>query len=112
VLEAMGFSPWRQVHGRASIEAFFMPRRRCGIYVLRFSNEEFYVGKAVDVTRRYAQHRKTYADIEQMAFKQVPRSKLDEEEQSLTGAWSRQGGRCHKRYATSAARSGTGLATR
>jgi hypothetical protein len=41
------------------------------------------VGKAVDVTRRYAQHRKTYADIEQMAFKQVPRSKLDEEERSL-----------------------------
>jgi hypothetical protein len=38
VLEAMGFSPWRQVHGRASIADFFRPRRRCGIYVLRFSN--------------------------------------------------------------------------
>ncbi len=38
MLEAMGFSPWRQVHGRASIADFFMPRRRYGIYVLRFSN--------------------------------------------------------------------------
>lgn len=38
MLEAMGFSPWRQVHGRASIADFFKPRRRCGIYVLRFSN--------------------------------------------------------------------------
>jgi len=79
----MGFSPWRQVHGRASIADFFKPRRRCGIYVLRFSNEEFYVGQAVDVTRRYAQHRKTHTDIVQMAFKQVPTSKLDEEERSL-----------------------------
>jgi hypothetical protein len=38
VLEAMGFSPWRQVHGRASIADFFKPRKRCGIYVLRFFN--------------------------------------------------------------------------
>jgi len=38
VLEAMGFSRWRQVHGRASIADFFNPGRRCGIYVLRFSN--------------------------------------------------------------------------
>ena len=83
MLEAMGFSPWRQVHRRASIADFFKPRRRCGIYVLRFSNEEFYVGQAVDVTRRYAQHRKTHADIEQMAFKHVPRGKLNEEERSL-----------------------------
>jgi len=51
MLVAMGFSPWRQVHGRASIADFFKPRRRCGIYVLRFSKEEFYVGQAVDVTR-------------------------------------------------------------
>src|SRR5215213_10491999 len=87
----MGFSPWRQVHGRASIADFFKPGRRCGIYVLRFSNEEFYAGQAVDVTRRYAQHRKTHADIEQMAFKQVPRDKLDEEERSLIWCLERQG---------------------
>jgi hypothetical protein len=87
----MGFSPWRQVHGRASIADFFKPRRRCGIYVLRFSNEEFYVGQAGDVTRRYAQHRKTHTDIEQMAFKQVPRSKLDEEERSLIWRLEQQG---------------------
>jgi hypothetical protein len=66
-------------------------RRRCGIYVLRFSNEEFYVGEAVDVTRRYAQHRKTHADIEQIAFKQVPRGKLDEGERSLIWRLKRQG---------------------
>jgi hypothetical protein len=53
----MGFSPWKYVQGRTSIADSFKPRRRCGIYVLRFSNEEFYVGQAVDVTIRYAQHR-------------------------------------------------------
>src|SRR5829696_8393114 len=38
VLEALGISPWRQVHGRACIADFYNPGRRCGIYVLRFSN--------------------------------------------------------------------------
>ncbi|MBA2527293.1 MAG: hypothetical protein H0V18_16160 [Pyrinomonadaceae bacterium] len=87
----MGFSRWKYVQGRASIADLFKPGRRCGIYVLRFSNEEFYVGQAVDVTRRYAQHRKIHADIEQMAFKQMPRGKLDEEERSLIWRLERQG---------------------
>jgi hypothetical protein len=78
VLEAIGFSRrWKYVQGRASIADLFKPHRRCGIYVLRFSNEEFYAGQAVDVTRRYAQHRKTHGDIEQMAFKQVPRGRTN-----------------------------------
>ena len=38
MLEALGFSPWKYVQGRASIADFFKPRRRCGIYVLRFFN--------------------------------------------------------------------------
>jgi hypothetical protein len=87
----MGFSPWRYVQGRASIADFFKPRRRCGIYVLGFSNGEFYAGQAVDVTRRYAQHRKTYDDIEQLAFKPLPRSKLNEEERSLIGLLEQEG---------------------
>ena len=91
MLEAMGFSPWRQVHGRASIADYFKPRRRCGIYVLGFSNGEFYAGQALDVTRRYAQHRKTYYDIEQMAFRPLARSKLNEEERSLIGCLEEEG---------------------
>src|SRR5215208_6026636 len=87
----MGFSRWKYVQGRASIADFFKPGRRCGIYVLRFANEEFYAGQAVDVTGRYAQHRKTHADIEQMAFKQVPRAKLNEEERALIWRLEQQG---------------------
>ncbi len=91
MLEASGFSPWKHVHGRASIADLFKPQRRCGIYVLRFSNGEFYVGKAVDVTRRYAQHRKTYGDIEEIAFKLVPRGKLGEVERSLIWGLEQKG---------------------
>lgn len=91
MLRVMSFSRWEYVRGRASIADFFKPGRRCGIYVLRFSNEEFYAGQAVDVTRRYAQHRKTYGDIEQIVFKQVPRDKLDEEERSLIWRLEREG---------------------
>ena len=91
MLEAVGFSRWRRVRGRASIADFFKPRRRCGIYVMCFSNGEFYAGQAVDVTRRYAQHRKTHTDIVQMAFKQVPTSKLDEEERSLIWRLEQEG---------------------
>lgn len=84
MLEALGFSRWRHVKGRASVADLFKPQERCGIYVLRFANGESYVGQAVDVTRRYAQHRKTYeGDIEEIAFKPVERGKLDEEERSL-----------------------------
>ena len=90
MLEAMGFSRWMYVQGRSSIADLFKPHSRCGIYVLRFTNDEFYVGQAVDVTRRYAQHRKIHADIEQMAFKQVPRGKLNEEERLLIWRLERQ----------------------
>lgn len=91
MLEAMGFSRGEYVQGRASIADLFKPGRRCGIYVLRFSNGEFYAGQAVDVTRRYAQHRKTHADIEQLTLKEVPKGKLDEEERSLIWGLEREG---------------------
>lgn len=84
MLEALGFSRWRHVQGRASVADLFEPQGRCGIYVLRFANGESYVGQTVDVTRRYVQHRKAYdGDIEEIAFKPVARGKLDEEERSL-----------------------------
>ena len=91
VLEEMGFSRWRFVQGHASIADVFKPSRRCGIYVLRFSNGEFYAGRSEDVTRRYVQHRKTHADIEQIAFKQIPKSKLVVEERELIERLEREG---------------------
>jgi hypothetical protein len=88
------------------------PPRRCGIYILRFSNGEVYAGQAVDVTRRYAQHRKTYGDIEQMAFKQTPRGKLDEEERSLIWRLERQGWPLRNVTSTDPTRNSAGLTAR
>lgn len=86
VLAELGFSQTHHVQGRASIADLFKPKKRCGVYVLRFSNDEFYAGQAIDVTRRYAQHRAKYNDIEKIAFKQVLRAQLNEEEKTVI--WS------------------------
>jgi hypothetical protein len=83
VLSELGFPDAQKVQGRASIADLFRPRKRCGIYVLHFSNGELYAGQAIDVTRRYAQHRIKYQDIDKISFKQVPRSRLNKEERTI-----------------------------
>jgi hypothetical protein len=83
VLKELGFSRVSHVQGRASIADLFKPHERCGIYVLHFTNAEFYAGQAVDVTRRYVQHRKTHKDIQKIAFKRAPQNKLNSEERTV-----------------------------
>ncbi|MGK5681648.1 tetratricopeptide repeat protein [Actinoplanes sp. URMC 104] len=55
---------------------------RCGIYVLSFADGQLYVGQAVDVARRYAQHRKTYDDIVGLQFWRFQPAELDAAEQA------------------------------
>ncbi len=83
LLDKLGFGPPQYVKGRASIADLFAPDRRCGIYVLHFSTGEFYAGQAIDVTRRYVQHRFTHKDIEKISFKAVGLDCLDEEERRV-----------------------------
>ncbi len=83
MLDKLGFSHTQHVKGRASIADLLKSDERCGIYVLHFANGEFYAGQAVDVTRRYVQHRKTHDDIDKIAFKRVPRNKLNDEERTV-----------------------------
>lgn len=40
-----GFPKWSDVGGRVSVADLFPPSRRCGIYVLGFSNGDRYVGR-------------------------------------------------------------------
>lgn len=75
-----GFSRCDEVYGRHSIADLFAPGERCGIYILHFSDGWFYVGQAVDVTRRFVQHRKTHTDIERISFSPVALDWLDEKE--------------------------------
>jgi hypothetical protein len=81
-VSALGFGRWHRVRDRASVADVFPEERRCGIYVLAFTNGEAYVGKSTDVTLRYMQHRRSYSDLETMAFKVVRAERLDEEERA------------------------------
>ncbi|MCI4061605.1 GIY-YIG nuclease family protein [Micromonospora sp. R77] len=62
--------------------AHLLPRARgrCGVYELTFADGERYVGQAVDVVARFGQHRRTWTDIVELAFRQVGRDRLDEVE--------------------------------
>ncbi|CAM4087117.1 GIY-YIG nuclease family protein [Deinococcus marmoris] len=81
LLSALGFPPFQDVTGQTSVARLHRAGQRCGIYILGFADGERYVGQAVDVTKRYLNHRKTYADLTQLTFKCVPAGELDAEEQ-------------------------------
>ena len=91
LLADLAFSDIHYVLGRASIADLFRPGQRCGIYVLHFTNGEFYCGQSVDVTRRFAQHSKAHADIEKISFKQILQNDLNVEELSSIRTLEAQG---------------------
>ncbi|MGB5108596.1 MAG: GIY-YIG nuclease family protein [Formosimonas sp.] len=82
----LGFKKHFFCKGLRSISGEFSEKNRCGIYILNFENGEYYVGLAVDVVRRYAQHKKTYSDISFVSFKETARSKLAETEKETIHA--------------------------
>lgn len=86
-----GFPQFEGTRGRASVADLFKPGRRCGIYVLVFSDGKAYVGQSVDVVRRYAQHLRVHQDIEAISFKSVAPEDLDEAEQTLIRLSERAG---------------------
>ena len=72
----LGFDKYFYAKGMRSIAGQFTQNNRCGIYILHFENREFYVGLAIDVVNRYAQHRQNHKDIEFVSFKEVAKAKL------------------------------------
>ena len=78
IIKELKFTKNYYVEGRTSIADLFVPKRRCGIYLLHFSNGEYYVGQAIDVTRRYVQHSKIHDDIQRISFKEIKKEKLNE----------------------------------
>ena len=80
------------VQGRLSIaDLFSKSKSRCGIYLLNFSDDTFYIGQATDTVRRFAQHRKNYDNIVRLWFQPVKREKLNEVEQRLIHEAEMQG---------------------
>lgn len=88
---ALGFPVWREVTGCLSVADLHRPNERCGIYVLGFANGERYVGKAVNVVRRFTDHRKTHDDVTHMTFKMVPQADQSAVEQHCIRTLERHG---------------------
>ncbi len=79
------------VAGLSSIAPLIQPSERCGIYVLHFANGEHYAGLAINVARRYGQHRKTHLDIDRLSFKQVAPHKLRAVEKTIITSLEKAG---------------------
>lgn len=50
---------------------------KCGIYILRFDDDTFYVGQSVDFCRRLLQHKKQWNDITDIWFKKIHKKELN-----------------------------------
>ncbi len=100
-----GFSQPHHVQGRDSIADLFPSGKRCGLYILQFSDGEIYAGQALDVTRRYVQHRKVHCDIEKIKFRRVAKKNLNEEERALIWMLEHEGYRLRNITFTSIPRS-------
>ena len=83
VLKDFEYPDFQWVYKRPSIAELYKPDKRCGIYVLRFQNNQYYVGQAVDVIRRYVQHSKVHEDIQEITFKNFTKEELNKIEAEI-----------------------------
>ena len=80
----LGFTQLAPVSTLRSIAQLFgSSKLRCGIYLLKFPDRRFYIGQAVEVVRRFAQHRKNYDEIVGFSFVPTQRAHLDQVERDL-----------------------------
>jgi hypothetical protein len=83
-IAAMGFPAMAPVSSLLSIAHLFgASKKRCGIYLLAFRPGFFYVGQAVDVVKRFSQHRRLHDDIVGFSFIPLPVAELDDTEKAL-----------------------------
>lgn len=82
-LSEYSFPDFSWVYCRPTVADLFKPDQRCGIYIFRSRDDEYYIGQAVDVMRRYVQHTKIHDDIQEITFKCFPQQELNEMEQKL-----------------------------
>lgn len=89
-LSNFGLPDFTWVYCRPTIADLYKPGKRCGIYVLRFRDNQFYVGQAVDVIRRFVQHTKVHEDIQEISFKNFSLKELNIIEQELVSNLERK----------------------
>jgi hypothetical protein len=93
LLAGQAFPRPELVTGRSSIADLYHLGQRCGIYVLLFGNDQAYIGKSLDVVRRYAEHVRVHDDIESISFRPTRPEELDLSEQEMIRLVERSGHR-------------------
>jgi predicted GIY-YIG superfamily endonuclease len=81
------------VRGLYSVAHLFPKSQRCGIYILEFTNGDRYVGQAIDVVRRFGNHRHNLGDIAFVEFSACRRTQLNDLEVRMI---HQQRGRGHR----------------
>lgn len=83
ILHINNFPDLIKIEGKRSIFYLFNDRNRCGIYIYKFKNGDYYIGQSVDIAIRFLQHRKNYNDFEKITFRIVPLKDLSNIEQKI-----------------------------
>ena len=71
--------------------SFFYNPDEIGIYILEFSNCEFYIGQTINIGKRIKQHFKTYKDIQSILFKPLDINQLTDYENKMINKFEKEG---------------------
>lgn len=86
IINSLGFdcdNPF-DVIGKNSISHLFTENdNRCGIYLLKYPDNTYYIGKSKDVVKRFRQHCMSYENIVHVWFQSVEEENLDGVERQL-----------------------------
>ncbi len=82
---SLGFPEIQDISGRCSIADIYPPKST-GVYLLQFPDNTYYIGKSIDVVRRFSQHRKSQEAISGISFMPVRQVKLNDIKQSCISA--------------------------
>lgn len=84
IYQSLGFPELKNVATLLSIAHLFKKSdSRCGIYLLEFPENKYYIGQAIDAVKRFSQHRKNYSNILGHSFIPIKKINLDKIEKEL-----------------------------
>lgn len=85
------FTAFEPIEMDASIRKHFVDVDRAGIYIYEFANLDYYIGKSVDIARRYKEHSLRFNDFTKVAYKLVPLEQQKDFEKRIINAFEEAG---------------------
>lgn len=81
-LAGLGFQPPRTVQGRLSIADLVPLSNRRGLYVLHAPDDQHYLGRTEDFSRRYREHLENHPDVQAISLMPIRSGDLHQREQT------------------------------